>query len=40
VLKEIWAIYAFTQDVLTDTSLEQTATLVNDMARYGILTTL
>ncbi|KAJ7920528.1 hypothetical protein B0H13DRAFT_1867442 [Mycena leptocephala] len=40
MLKEIWAIYAFTHDVLTDMSVEQTATLVNQMAHYGILKTL
>ncbi|KAJ7189613.1 hypothetical protein GGX14DRAFT_580530 [Mycena pura] len=41
MLHEIWAIYSFTQNFLTSTSVEQTTNLVNDiMAFYGILKTL
>ncbi|KAJ7315188.1 armadillo-type protein [Mycena albidolilacea] len=39
-LHEIWAIYSFTQDFLTNTSVEQATTLVNEMALYGVLKTL
>ncbi|KAJ7898730.1 hypothetical protein B0H13DRAFT_2337386 [Mycena leptocephala] len=40
MLHEIWAIYSFTQDFLTNASVEQATTLVNEMALYGILKTL